>query len=336
MMIDRIYSNRTFERWPSWHLVHEWEEDLAHYFNIPLVSSYSRTLFLDNKISRNILSAKPVLDIAQTADRYFSRKVKSLVFEPAPKHHFSFTASTNSIPLLIDVWKGFDVKEFERVYRNCPLVGISSKELLQFLVGKRVSLPLVHTPLSLSDRYRLSEGASYEKKYDVLLAGRRNAVLWEYIHIFAGKFPEVEFIYQENVGGRLNYVSNKRGTLGEFQSRAQYVGLLRSSRVALYATPGIDGGEDRTGGFNPVTPRFLELLAAGCHVLGRYPDNPDTRFYRLEEILPNIREYDQFEELMLRYLSGERPDLHLYRKYLENHYTSRRAEELKTILTERN
>ncbi len=48
-----------------------------------------------------------------------------------------------------------------------------------------------------------------------------------------------------------------------------YINLLRASKISFYSTPGIDGGEKRTGGFNPVTPRYLELLSAQCQLLGK-------------------------------------------------------------------
>ena len=53
----------------------------------------------------------------------------------------------------------------------------------------------------------------------------------------------------------------------------------------------------------------------------RYPDNPDTRFYRLEEFSPSIGTYEEFARLADEALS-EPVDLRAYAEYLESHYTS--------------
>ena len=53
----------------------------------------------------------------------------------------------------------------------------------------------------------------------------------------------------------------------ELASRDGYLDSMKKSRIALYATPGIDGGEKRTNGFSQVTPRFLEMVASGCNII---------------------------------------------------------------------
>jgi len=131
--------------------------------------------------------------------------------------------------------------------------------------------------------------------------------------------------------GALNYISNKRGKIEGLEGRASYVGLLQSAKVAFYATPGIDGGEARTGGFNPVTPRLFEILAAGCHVVARYPDNDDTRFYGLQAICPSTDTYDQFVATLDRAL-GAPPPVARNSAYLQGHYTSARVERLRQIM----
>ena len=62
---------------------------------------------------------------------------------------------------------------------------------------------------------------------------------------------------QQEANGEFIYVLNKKGPLGKFDSREEYIQLLRASKIAFYKTPRIDGDERHTGGFNPVTPRLL-------------------------------------------------------------------------------
>lgn len=335
MEIKQIYSNRNYVQWPSAHLVHEWEEDFSKVLNVPIVSSRSREIILDNWISRKVFSKNSILNILKKLDDLFSSEKKALLFEMLPKSHFSYSTGTNIVPIIIDFWNRQDPESFYRIYENCKLVGISSREVYSFLKKNNCPLEIIHLPLSLPDRYRLNGTESFIKKYDIILAGRRNEILWEYLHVFSEKYSETEFLYQENIKGRLFYVSNKNGIIGEFQQRAEYINLLKACKVGFYATPGMDGAKE-TGGFNPVTPRFLELVAAGCHIIGRYPDNEDTKFYNMECICPSITNYDQFEALLLQYLKGARPCLNFYSGFLEPHYTSKRACLLKDILNKTN
>jgi hypothetical protein len=109
--------------------------------------------------------------------------------------------------------------------------------------------------------------------------------------------------------------------------------LMRQARAAFYTTPGIDGQEKRTQGFNQVTPRFLEMLACGCHVLTRYASNPDTLFFELERISESIDSYEVFEH-QLNLARRESIDADMYQQILSKHWTSERAKLLQTILHE--
>lgn len=335
MEIKRIYSNRSYVQWPSAHLLHEWEEDFSKVLNVPIISSRIKEIIMDNRISRKLFSKNDVLNISRKLDNLFNRGEKSLLFEMLPKSHFSYSTGTNSIPVMVDFWDKQDPESFYKIYKNCKLVGISSLEVYSFLKKDNCPLNIVHLPLSLPDKYRLEGTESFFKKYDIILAGRRNEVLWQYLQSYAEKYKDTEFLYQENINGRLCYISNKTGLIGEFQSRSEYINLLKSCKVGFYATPGLDGAKE-TGGFNPVTPRFLELIATGCHIIGRYPDNEDTNFYNMDSICPNINSYNQFEALLMQHLKGPGPNLNSYSRYLEEHYTSKRAYLLKDILNKIN
>lgn len=331
MQIKNIYSNRSYVHWPSAHLLHEWEDDFSKVLYARIVSSRIIEIIMDNWISRKLLSKNHVVNISGKLNHLFNKENKTLVFEMLPKSHFSYSTGTNIIPMVIDFWDKQDAGNFYKMYKNCKLVGISSLEVYSFLKQNNCPLEIIHLPLSLPDRYRLNDTEPFIKKYDIILAGRRNQVLWQYLQSFAEKYNETEFLYQENINGRLHYVSNKTGLIGEFQSRIEYMTLLKSCKVGFYATPGMDGAKN-TGGFNPVTPRFLELIASGCHIIGRYPDNEDTKYYNMESICPNTTNYEHFESLLLQYLKGPLPCLNSYSQYLEAHYTSKRANLLKGIL----
>ncbi|GAA4495782.1 hypothetical protein GCM10023172_08020 [Hymenobacter ginsengisoli] len=248
----------------------------------------------------------------------------------------NFSTSEKAIPAFIDLWKQTDITAFQRTYRDCPLVLVSSLEAVAYLKEQGCRLNLAHFPLSLSDRYKAETGKVYTKKYDVVLAGRTNPVLSTYLQEFSNKHPTVEILRQQEVDGVFCYVSNLSGKVSEFKTREEYIELLRATKISFYSTPGIDGGEKRTGGFNPVTPRYLELLSAQCLLLGKYPDNEETRFYQLSEVCPNVASYAQFEDLMLSYLKQSEAPLDLYESILQKHYTSCRAALLQKLIHELN
>lgn len=343
LTIANILSSRSFERNPNYHLIYEWEEDIATYLNVPIVDAkpLHRKIAM-NRYTKRLIEAfgskalKKVNNLISATGPNSSEEGYSFVFELYVGTEPDFATSAKSIPLMVDFWKQTDLANFYRIYQDCKLVLVSSLEAYHFLKDNKCPLPIAHLGLSLSDRYRLDENTQYEKKYDILLAGRlnirTNQVLRNYLEEFISKYPETEYLYQQEINGEYYYVSNKRGTIGKFQTREEYIKLLRASKISFYSTPGLDGGEKRTGGFNPVTPRYLELLSAQCLLLGKYPQNEETEFYELPKVCPNITSYEEFELILLNYLSKRDISFDAHRDILDKHYTSCRAQQLTEIL----
>ena len=123
-----------------------------------------------------------------------------------------------------------------------------------------------------------------------------------------------------------------------FRDRDTYRHFLKSVREGLYSTPSKDGSRQQFKGlsgygYNQVTPRFLEYLAAGCHVLSRYDRNPDTDYYELDSISPNVDTYEDFEARM-DFARAHDIDCETYKNYLSKHITSSRVELLRDILAQ--
>jgi hypothetical protein len=341
MAIAAILSTRSYLKASFYDLVYEWEEDLSKVLTIPILNALPlfRKFFI-NKVSRKLMARAGVLhgasNMVEVANIFRPSKGYYLVFEMGVNTGPNFSTSAKAIPAFIDLWKQTDLAAFQRDYQYCPLVLVSSLEAVVYLKEQGCRLNIAHFPLSLSDRYKAAPGKVYTKKYDVVLAGRTNPVLSGYLQKFSNKYPAVEIVRQQEVDGVFCYVSNLSGKIGEFKTREEYIELLRASKISFYSTPGIDGGEKRTGGFNPVTPRYLELLSAQCLILGKYPDNEETRFYQLSEVCPNVISYEQFEILMQSYLQQSKAPLELYERILQKHYTSCRAALLQDLLHQLN
>lgn len=326
-----IYSDRHYQTWPSWHLIYEWEDEISNLLRIPIL----QTPYLRNPIHKKtnkILQKLLHFDLTSIKNSANENDI-NIYFELAIKNFRNFSNQSKTIPIIIDFWGVKNAVSLNRYYRKCPYILVSSLEVLNFLYKSNCSLNLIHFPLSLPDKYRLEPNHTFEKKYDLVLVGRTNSVLWEYLKKYEIAHPELEYLYQEHKNGELYYRSNKIGIIGKFQSREEYINLIRNAKISLYATPGIDGGEKRTNGFNPVTPRFLELLSAGCHVIARYPQNEESEFYQLDTICPSVNNYEDFSKRMNYALNTHELPIKRNSEYLNKHYTSTRIDILRKILT---
>jgi len=324
MKLKKIISDRKSEQWPSWQIVYEWEDIFSNSLNIPISDPDKAEVFIF-KVFRRLR----MLKLIQWLDFKRNLPAQSIYFVMYTGKSFIYPQIKSTIPAIIDFYlRREDLEEFYIAYQNCECVLISSKEAFQFLKDNGCPLKIYHFPLSISDKYKLTEQSSFKKTIDVLFAGRRNPVLWDYVKRYALLNPDFEYVYQVNIDGKLTYESNKKGVIGDYQSREEYISLIKSAKISFYATPGMDGNEDKTGGFNQVTPRFLELMSAGCLLIGRYPANPDTDFYELNEYCPFVDSYQEFETLLNQYLVMESYPKEKYIKYLNKHYSSVRANQL--------
>lgn len=161
--------------------------------------------------------------------------------------------------------------------------------------------------------------------------GRQNPILEKYLNKYIESHPQLYYVYRKQEGGTFNYYSSRGEYLGDINTREKYINLMRSARCGLYATPGIDGGEKRTNGFSQVTPRFLELIASGCHVIARYKANSDVNFYELEQFSPSVDSYEQFEKMLDTAINTD-VNMKKCSDYLSKHYTSVRAKQLLNLI----
>lgn len=337
-----IISDRKYESWVSFQLIYEWEDQLSKTLNIPIIDNPDRVeTSLKNSIKYNISErvAYPLIKFFRAVKRCFTKESEidcSLYFHLTVTSLIQLKKSRlNRItPVIVDAFIADDyLPVFYKKYGDCPLVLISSIETYEYLKSVNCPLNIRYWGLSLSDDYKLDSDNEYDKEIDILLAGRQNDVLLSYLEQYLQDNKQIEVVRSDIEDGQLIFTSNNRGALGSFNGRNEYIDLLRKSRVIMYATPGIDGGEKRTKGYNPVTPKYLEALSSQCKIVARYPDTVETKLYEVDKLCSSTDSYDTFKSHMDRYLdNSNKIDLPFYASILNKHYTSVRGKELQEII----
>lgn len=293
---DKVYSD----------LIYEWEDDYAKTLKARIVSYGKYFTHFQNFFFRS-LKKMHLESFAQKIDKFLSgKRNKTLVFTLYPLTEFSLFTSSNKIPFIIDFDYGVDLDTFYRVYRNCSLVIISSRVAYEYLISKGCPLNIKHVPLSIKSDMKVKRVETNERKYDIFIA-RQNPVLMEYLKQYEQKHPDVHYIIRKWEDGKMYsgnaYYSNKEGRLGEFSDRNAYFELLANSKVAFYSTTGSDMQNSRF--MNHVTPALLEYLTAGCQIMIRWYDTPDSDFFNLSQYFVNATTYEIFENKLDEYLSTE-------------------------------
>jgi len=307
MHIEQIITLRN-EPWcgADYDLVHLWEDQFA--------AELGAELYYD---TYRIRGNRWLLRLPWIASAFQTNK-QALKFRMLPLGNPPGDNKRNICPIIIDFYLRTD-EELQRFYRTCnrnPIVYISSREVYDFLCEKNCPLPIRHLPLSLPNGYQLRTLPA--KRYDVVMLGRQNRLFKEYLTEYAKTHP-IAYVYRD--AGE--YKTSDGISLGALRDRQSYWQLMQSARVGLYATPGMDDARPHTNGFSQVTPRFLEYIAAGCHVLSRYEKNADTDYFELDTMSTQIQSYEDFSKALDRALAAPVP-MEAYKAYMDKHYTSTR------------
>lgn len=322
MKIKSILTRRHITNYSSIQIVYEWEDIFAKSLGVGLFKD-------DDRRRSRVCKYLPFLK------RLFlpSPSLNTFVFEMAWRDHRGLN-SKNMIPLIIDFFSRNqqELDSFYKSFQENPVVFVSSLEVYDFLQSKNCPLNIAHLGLSLSDKYKITSDTVFEKKYDLVMMGRQNRVLERFAQQYAESHSDFTYVYQKKENGNISNMDQSGRILGNVNSREDYIRFMSLGRTMLYSTPDIDTDSRRSHGFNQVTPRFLEGIATGCHVIARYPQNSDVEYYELDRmVLANVKDYEAFEKAM-DYARSNDVDMKKYSEYLAKHYTSVRVKELQTIL----
>ena len=304
----------------NYDIIYEWEDVIAEQIGIEL--------YYENKWAYNkIIRCFPMLPSILMTNRNI------LVFDIYPTLIGRCGNKQNVIPVIVD----FYIKDkkhlsmFYESYKKNKVVLISSKEVYDYLIQQECPLNIKHWPLSISDKYQLKDSLKVEKCFDLILMGRPNLTLQNYAEVYSQSHPLFTYAYRIQKDGHWLCQTSKGEVIGSLDTRNDYMRTMMKARCGLYHTPGMDGGETRTNGFNQVTPRLFEYLVCGCHVISRYADNSDTEYFELDKITQRVNSYEEFEHAM-DLVCRTNINVEKYNNYLNKQYTSTRMKQLREIL----
>ena len=318
-----ILTKRFFQHTTYWQQVYEWEDIIKEGLSASFYPNFS---------------LKPMGKLMKLFNKFpLVPQNKSLLFEMNPEWRWvNFYNRSNIIPWIIDFYLSTDemLEQFYRNFSKHQVVMISSIEAYNYLKSKNCPLPIVHMPLSLSDKFRINKDTSFKKEFDVLLMGRTNKVLLSYLEKYMISHPELNVVSCKVENGHFNYYNRNGIYYGNADKRADIIELLKKSRIGLYTEKGIVGDTKqgaRTEGFCHVTPRLFEYMMTGNHIIAQYVDNAESDYFELKSLTPNIDKYEKFKLQMDFYLATD-VDMEMYSNYLDKHYTSTLLKPIKELL----
>ena len=315
-------------------IIYDWEDILAEGLGIDIIKRTEFEFGFDEKCRKIYRYLHiPFYRIFNPSDRKRGNAV--IMFDASTKKQDGIYNNKKYIPCIIDYFLDESSYQlFLKAYSKNPFILVSSKEVYDYLTEKKCPLKIYHFPLSLPDDFQPAEGI--EKKYDLVMFARQNPLLVKYIDKYEKEHPDFTLVRRKYENDHyIYYLSSTGEVVSEGDTREQYINLVRSSRIAVYTTPGMDGTRMDANGWNQVTPHFLEEVAGMCHIIARYPENADTQWYEMDQICKCVGSYEEFAQLVDRY-RNESVDYEKYTRYLKKHYTTQRAALLKEILRENN
>jgi|GEM_PF-1205847 len=332
------------QKWKDYYplqVVYEWENIIAETLSIPLD--------VDSQIEINHIFDKPASRLFQKfvrhsflknfidiSNNYLLRKKRGIYFinfhlyVAETVNHYVY--QPNSIPIIIDCFRD-KVDLVPILYRKNPLVFVTDIEVFTYLQATSIAPKLKFVPLSISNKYLKKKVPA--KKIDVLQMGRQNTVLHHWMMELTAKHPSIEYVYAKRENDKQVYWSTTRGLLDvPTETREQFMAFLGSARISLVSSPGVDdhGTVTRTGGFNPVTPRFYESAVNYCYMIGRFPDAPDFIYNKVASVCERPDSYEAFEQQVLSMLATPFNQQERYRPFIQQHLTGTIAMMLKKEL----
>lgn len=322
MVIDQIYTKR-FNSGQNYAqpIIYEWEDIIMNELNVPVVS-----LPFFYKIVNRV----------QIHSSLFSPFINTFRYVTNGRDYDEPMNSKRVVPCIIDFFeKEGQLQNFYRKHSRNRIVLVSSPFDYQYLKVHNCPINIGLFPYSLSDKYAI-DSFNIEKKYDIVLTGRQDPLLYSFFMEYIKRHPGVTYVkrgkeLENDDYKKKGYYLNGKDYIGEINTREEFMRLQAQGRITLY---GVQGYDANTRDFYHMTPHFLEIIACRCHVLAHYPTDEkgvDSQFYEFDKFSPSIETYEEFEDNMDNALNSKVDDV-MYSSYLKKHYTSVRARALGDLL----
>ena len=294
IMTERGYEKRSF-----YQVVWEWEDVLFEEFSKldGVKVSYKQVKAIKVRALQVIL--KYIIPRFQMP---ISRPKDELIFYfPLRVWHCNQYLRKGFIPIFTDVYD-YEIDVIHRMTKQLPFYFVTIMDIYDKLKSKYPACKVQYMPLSVSDKW---VGNMPEKSIDVIQIGRKSKYLHEIMLKYCESHPSVDYMYMDyhTELQTWGYFSTKRGYVGVLETRDQFMEALRSAKVSLVSTPGIETG--RFGNIDFFTPRFFESAASYCWMLGHYTENNEAKYLEINTVCPNIRDYKEFEKYLDLYLSQQ-------------------------------
>jgi len=322
--ISRIVSQRRYENYASYSIVSEWEDVLSKKTGLKIYSEP----FLANR-PRWFCEKFHLVHIYHWLALKSDLQLRFIMQAEITPHCY---LTRNTIPVIIDFWiEDNQLEAFYKTYESCPLVLITSAEVFEYLKDHSCPLPIEHWPLSYPDSRRYDPNIIPDKEYEFCVFGRPNPFFIRLLDEYCVHHPDFTYIHTEGDENCRKFIDKNNNIVCIDTGRESYLKMISKTKISCYSTPGIDESKKETGRFNQVTPRLFEMLSNGCSVIGHYPENADTRYYKLSDIIPNVEHYFDFE-IVLDKLRKRPLSPIQFASFLGNHYTSTRVKLLRVLL----
>ena len=178
MKIKQILSKR-FQKGQNYAqpIIYEWEDVIAQELSIPVIQ-YSIIYRIINRLGLHI----SFLPLHKDSFRFV---VNGRDFdEPMNNKHV--------IPCVIDFFERENqLLDFYENHSKNKLILVSSPFDYQYLINNHCTLKVGLFPYSISDKYKISNVA---KKYDVVLTGRQDPLLYSFFKRYVKEHPTVSYV----------------------------------------------------------------------------------------------------------------------------------------------
>ena len=251
MKLQKIISQRNYNSAAPFKIVYEWENIISDKGNINL---YKETSFHFHKIY-GWLKKIGLVDFYKSI---ISSKELSLFFVMRADVFKEPWLNKSTIPVIIDFWlNDSELPSFYEAYKDCPLVLITSAEVVEYLKTKNCPLKIEHWPLSIPDYMKPDRKENYEKLYDLCFLGRPSPYFVDMLKQYEITHPDFKYILGSRSSKNREYIDNHGNFIAKDSGRESYIHMIRSSKITCYSTPGLDSNKSETSIFNQVTPRLF-------------------------------------------------------------------------------